>query len=46
MTELAARAPEARIEPDRPVSIGEELWLAIASDKLHLFDPDTENAIA
>ncbi|HEY9817596.1 MAG TPA: ABC transporter ATP-binding protein [Candidatus Obscuribacterales bacterium] len=37
---------QARIEPDRPVSIGEELWLAIAVDKLHLFDPDTENAIA
>lgn len=36
---------QARIEPDRPVQIGEELWLAIAPDKLHLFDPTTEEAI-
>ncbi|MBF2028924.1 MAG: ABC transporter ATP-binding protein [Oscillatoriales cyanobacterium C42_A2020_001] len=37
---------QARIEPDRPVSIGEEMWLAIAQDKIHLFDPDSGLAIA
>uniref|UniRef100_A0A832H1V9 ABC transporter ATP-binding protein n=1 Tax=Oscillatoriales cyanobacterium SpSt-402 TaxID=2282168 RepID=A0A832H1V9_9CYAN len=37
---------QARIEPDRPVSIGEEIWLAIAQDKIHLFDPDSGLAIA
>jgi multiple sugar transport system ATP-binding protein len=36
---------QARIEPDRSVAIGEELWLAIAVDKIHLFDPETETAI-
>ncbi|EKQ69846.1 carbohydrate ABC transporter ATP-binding protein, CUT1 family [Leptolyngbyaceae cyanobacterium JSC-12] len=36
---------QARIEPDRPVRIGEEMWLAIAQDKIHLFDPDSGVAI-
>ena len=36
---------QARIEPDRPVQIGEKLWLAIAVDRLHLFDPQTGQAI-
>jgi multiple sugar transport system ATP-binding protein len=42
------RSPEvlqARIAPDRMVKPGEELWLAIAADKLHFFDPKTHVAI-
>jgi multiple sugar transport system ATP-binding protein len=35
-----------RIEPDRPTSIGESLWLSIAPDKIHLFEPDTGEAIS
>jgi multiple sugar transport system ATP-binding protein len=36
----------SRVEPDRRISLGEELWLAIATDKVHLFDPETAEAIA
>lgn len=36
---------QVRIEPDRPVSLGETLWLAIAADKIHLFDPATDQSI-
>ncbi len=32
---------QARIEPDFPVRVGDDLWLAIAPDKIHIFDPDT-----
>ncbi len=48
MDSLAARSQllQARIEPDRPVKVGEELWLAIAQDKIHLFDPGSGLAIA
>jgi multiple sugar transport system ATP-binding protein len=37
---------QVRIEPDRPVRVGEEIWLAIAPDKIHLFDAKTGVAIA
>lgn len=36
---------QARIEPDWMVHPGEELWLAIAPDKIHLFDAKTGMAI-
>jgi len=36
---------QVRVEPDRPIQVGERLWLAIAIDKLHLFDPSTEQAL-
>lgn len=36
---------QARIEPDRPVAMGEEIWLTIAPDKIHLFEADTGVAI-
>lgn len=36
---------QVRVEPDRGVRVGEELWLAIALDKIHLFDLDTGLAI-
>ncbi|HIK54463.1 MAG TPA: ABC transporter ATP-binding protein [Synechococcales cyanobacterium M55_K2018_004] len=37
---------QVRVEPDRPISLGEELWLSLAPDKLHLFDDQTGEAIA
>lgn len=48
MDSLAARSLilQARIEPDRKVQVGEELWLAIAQDKIHLFDPTSGLAIS
>jgi len=36
---------QVRVEPDRTFEIGEELWLAIAPEKVHLFDPATEAAL-
>ena len=36
---------QARVEPDRPIQLGEAVWLAIAPDKIHLFDPITQEAI-
>ena len=36
---------QVRIAPDRAVRIGEQLMLAIATEKIHLFDPETGNAI-
>jgi multiple sugar transport system ATP-binding protein len=36
---------QVRIPPDQFVQIGEELWLSIAVDKIHLFDPETTIAI-
>ena len=37
---------QVRVDPDRPFAIGEELWLAIDPEKIHLFDPHTEAALA
>jgi len=36
---------QVRVEPDRAFEIGEELWLAIAPDKIHLFDARSETAL-
>jgi multiple sugar transport system ATP-binding protein len=36
----------AKISPDQALHIGDEVWLAIAPDKVHLFDPTTEVSIA
>ncbi len=36
---------QVRVEPDRSVHVGDTLWFAIAPDKLHLFDPQTEQAL-
>ena len=44
-TNTATNPLQVRIPPDRFASIGEQLWLAIALDKIHLFDPDTGMAI-
>ncbi|NJP11600.1 MAG: ABC transporter ATP-binding protein [Leptolyngbyaceae cyanobacterium RU_5_1] len=37
---------QARIEPDREVQVGDQLWLAIVPDRIHLFDTGTGQAIA
>jgi multiple sugar transport system ATP-binding protein len=43
---LAEASPlQVRIPPDQFVHIGEELWLAMVADKIHLFDPETGIAI-
>jgi multiple sugar transport system ATP-binding protein len=49
-TYLSASLPETsnlqvRIPPDQFVQIGDRLWLSIAVDKIHLFDPQTSIAI-
>ena len=36
---------QVRIAPDRLARIGEQLMLAIAPEKIHLFDPETGSAI-
>ena len=36
---------QVRIPPDEFVQVGDELWLSIAVDKIHLFDPETTIAI-
>lgn len=36
---------QVRIEPDRTVRAGEQLWLAINPEKIHLFDPQTGFAL-
>ena len=40
------QALQVQIEPDRPVRLGEILWLSIAVDKIHLFDSDTTLRLA
>jgi multiple sugar transport system ATP-binding protein len=36
---------QARVEPDRTIAVGEQLWLSVAPDKIHLFDPATDIAL-
>nr|WP_199306518.1 ABC transporter ATP-binding protein [Pseudanabaena sp. FACHB-2040] len=36
---------QARIAPDHAVTLGDTVWLAIAADKVHLFDPDTGQSL-
>ncbi|HEY9618664.1 MAG TPA: ATP-binding cassette domain-containing protein [Microcoleaceae cyanobacterium] len=45
-TELNQTPLQVRVESDRVVQMGDQLWLAIAPDKLHLFEPETGQAIA
>jgi len=40
-----AQTLQARIAPDHAIQGGEKLWLAINSQKIHLFDAKTEQAI-
>jgi multiple sugar transport system ATP-binding protein len=32
---------QVRVSPEKSVKIGEEVWLSVATDKIHLFDRDT-----
>ena len=32
---------QARVVPDRVFHVGEQLWLSLAPDKIHFFDPET-----
>ena len=45
LTDAPAVRMQVRVPPERSIRVGEELWLAVAHDKIHLFDPDTELAI-
>ena len=36
---------QVRVSPDKLVAVGEEVWLSVATDKIHLFDRDTGLAI-
>lgn len=36
---------QVRIPPEQSVKIGEKIWLSLAPDKIHLFDPQTHRAI-
>jgi multiple sugar transport system ATP-binding protein len=36
---------QVRVAPDKLVAVGEEVWLSVAIDKVHLFDQDTGLAI-
>lgn len=36
---------QIRIPPDRAVHVGEKLWLSLAPEKIHFFDPETGQAI-
>ncbi|PSB00860.1 ABC transporter ATP-binding protein [Merismopedia glauca] len=45
LSDLPNSALQIRIPPDRPVQIGEKLWLSLSADKIHLFDPDTTEAV-
>jgi len=45
LTDAPAVQMQVRVPPERSIRVGEELWLAIAHEKIHLFDPDTELAI-
>jgi multiple sugar transport system ATP-binding protein len=43
--ETTATSLQARISPEQQVTLGEKLWLAIAPEKIHLFEPETGLAI-
>ncbi len=36
---------QVRVLPDKLVAVGEEVWLSVATDKIHLFDQDTGLAL-
>lgn len=40
-----ANEVQVRIPPERFVSCGEQLWLSLTLEKIHFFDPETEQAI-
>ena len=36
---------QTRVVPDRVFQVGEQLWLSLATDKIHFFDPETGLAL-
>jgi multiple sugar transport system ATP-binding protein len=42
---FASNSLQVRVPPERQVRVGEQLWLSLTPDKLHFFDPETEEAI-
>jgi multiple sugar transport system ATP-binding protein len=42
---FASNSIQVRVPPERQVQVGEQLWLSLTPDKLHFFDPETEEAI-
>jgi multiple sugar transport system ATP-binding protein len=36
---------QVRVPPERLINVGDELWLSLIPDKIHFFDPDTDQAI-
>lgn len=36
---------QAKVPPDQPIRIGDEVWLGITPEKVHLFDPTTERSL-
>lgn len=43
--DITGQTLQARIDADHTVRIGEEVWLAIAPNRIHLFDPKTDEAL-
>ena len=37
---------QVRIAPDQAVGVGQQLWLSLAADKIHLFEPETGLALS
>ncbi len=37
---------QVRVSPDKEVKIGEEVWLSVATDKIHIFDRETTLALS
>jgi multiple sugar transport system ATP-binding protein len=35
----------AKIAPDKTANIGDEVWLTMVPDKVHLFDPTTQTSL-
>ncbi|OUL19543.1 ABC transporter ATP-binding protein [Nostoc sp. 106C] len=36
---------QVRVPPERSVSVSDQLWLSLITDKIHFFDPETDLAI-
>ncbi|KAB8317948.1 ABC transporter ATP-binding protein [Tolypothrix campylonemoides VB511288] len=42
---FGANEVQVRVPPERFVRVGEQLWLSLTLEKIHFFDPETEQAI-
>jgi multiple sugar transport system ATP-binding protein len=42
---LASQSVQARIPPDYPLQTGQSVWLSLTPEKIHLFHPDTGEAL-